>query len=113
VIGIRSLDGFAVGALLSGACALAIAIPRRRRRPPATQGDSTLSAERNGWLCEHVMAAETAGSGLAAQARGAGAERLAQQDELGARRKDRSPGRREGKAARGHRSGHRPRHAAA
>src|SRR5579864_4205070 len=67
VIGTGSLDGFAIGALMSGACALAITAPRRARRPSAARGGAQ-AAERKGWLCEHVMAAEAAGFGLAAEA---------------------------------------------
>lgn len=37
-IGTGSLDGFAIGALMSGACALAITAPRRARRPSAVRG---------------------------------------------------------------------------
>jgi hypothetical protein len=69
-IGTGSLDGFTIGALMSGACALAITAPRRVRRPSAARGGAR-AAERNGWLCEHVMAAEAvkiapAGAGVAA-----------------------------------------------
>src|SRR5215467_4926830 len=70
VIGTGSLDGFAIGAVMSGACALAITAPRRWRRPSAARGGAQ-AADRNGWLCEHVMAAEAvrieaAGVGVAA-----------------------------------------------
>jgi hypothetical protein len=70
VIGTGSLDGFAIGALMSRACALAITAPRRARRLSAVRGGAQ-AAERNGWLCDHVMAAEAvrieaAGAGLAA-----------------------------------------------
>jgi hypothetical protein len=66
-IGSGSLDGFAIGALMSGACALAITAPRRARRPLAAGGGAQAGG-RNGWLCEHVMAAEAIGFGLAAEA---------------------------------------------
>jgi hypothetical protein len=66
VIGTGSLDGIAIGSLMSGACALAITAPRRARRPSAARG-GVQAADRNGWLCEHVMAAEAVGFGLAAQ----------------------------------------------
>ena len=62
VIGTGSLDGFAAGALMSVVCAMAITAPRR---PPAARGGAQ-AADRNGSLCEHVMAAEAAGFGLAA-----------------------------------------------
>ena len=59
VIGAGSLDGFAIGALMTGACALAITAPRhtRGRKAPSAR-DGALAAEEGGWLCEHVMAAE-------------------------------------------------------
>jgi len=71
-IGTGSLDGFAAAALMSVVCAMAITAPRRARRPSAARGDAR-AAERNGWLCEHVMAAEAvrigaAGGGAAAEA---------------------------------------------
>jgi hypothetical protein len=43
VIGSSSLDGFAIGALMSGACALAITAPRRaqaRQAPTARDGSA-------------------------------------------------------------------------
>jgi hypothetical protein len=67
VIGTGSLDGFATGALMSVTCAMAIAAPRRARRPSAARGGAK-AAERGGWLCEHVRAAEPAGFGLATEA---------------------------------------------
>ena|SRR5215469_13376796 len=60
VIGTGSLDGFAAGALMSVTCAMAITAPRHARRPSAARGGAK-AAERNGWLCEHVMVAEAAG----------------------------------------------------
>jgi hypothetical protein len=57
VIGTGSLDGFASAALMSVVCAMAITAPRRARRPSAARGGAQ-AAERDGWLCEHVMAAE-------------------------------------------------------
>src|SRR5260370_7280443 len=71
-IGTGSLDGFAIGALMSGACVLGITAPRRaqaRHVPRARAG--AVGAERSGWLCEHVMAAGVAGTGVAAEALGA------------------------------------------
>ena len=70
VIGTGSLDGFAAVALMSVVGAMAITAPRRARRPSAA-GAGARSAERNGWLCEHVMAAgavriDAAGAGVAA-----------------------------------------------
>ena len=61
LIGAGSLDGFATGALASGACFLAIAAPRRtrKRRALALGKDAAFgSGSDDGWLCEHVMAAE-------------------------------------------------------
>jgi hypothetical protein len=74
LIGAGSLDGFAIGALASGACFLAIAAPRRarKRREVALSEDPAFGSDaHDGWLCEHVMAAE---------AFPADAERLAQPD---------------------------------
>ncbi len=68
VIGNSSLDGFAIGALMSGACALAITAPRRTR------------------------ARQAVGTG------GAGAERLARPDELGVLGPGRSAVGREGRS---------------
>src|SRR5258706_6317435 len=67
VIGTGSLDGFAFGALMTGACALAITGPRRARRSLAARDGAARAAERSGWLCEHVMAVEAAGAGLAGE----------------------------------------------
>ena len=74
LIGAGSLDGFAIGALASGACFLAITASRRgrkRRVIALSDGASIGRGAREGWLCEHVMAAE---------AFPAYAERLAQRD---------------------------------
>lgn len=59
VTGFGSLDGFAIGALVSGACALAIISPRRTRRRRAAAAGLPLAGMRSNWLCEHVMASET------------------------------------------------------
>jgi hypothetical protein len=67
VIGTSSFDGFAAGALMSVVCAMAITTPRRARRPSAARGGAE-AAERNGWLCEHVVTAEAVGLGLAPEA---------------------------------------------
>src|SRR5258708_11405514 len=75
VIGTGSLDGFAFGALMTGACALAITGPRRARRSSAARDGADRAAERSGWLCEHVMTAEVAGAGPAVEIFGAGSER--------------------------------------
>jgi hypothetical protein len=73
VIGASSLDGFAVGALMTGACALAVTAPRRTRgRKARSARDRGLAAEEAGWLCEHVMAAETVGAEVPAEAAVAG-----------------------------------------
>jgi hypothetical protein len=132
VIGTSSLDGFAIGALMSGACALAITAPRRAqaRQAPTARGGSARAAERSGWLCEHVLAAEAVWpvvaaeafeAGMAAKADAAlvgaeaggtegagaaGAERLARPDELGALGPGRSAVGREGRSG-GYRSRHR------
>ena len=82
VIGTGSLDGFAIGALMSGACVLAITAPRRVRSRQAgvARSGGVLAAEQGGWLCEHVMAAEAVGArmavatGAAAEDAGAGGE---------------------------------------
>jgi hypothetical protein len=58
-IGTGSLDGFAAATLMSVVCAMAVTAPRRSRRPTPARGGAHAS-ERNGWLCEHVMAAEAA-----------------------------------------------------
>src|SRR5258708_18128392 len=106
-IGTGSLDGFAIGALMSGACVLGITAPRRaqaRHVPRARAG--AVVAERSGWLCEHVMAAEVAGTGVSAEAFGAGAERLARPEEPGALGDGRSAAGREGRAGGRYRSPH-------
>ena len=132
VIGTGSLDGFAAGALMSVVCAMAITAPRRVQRPSAAHGGAQ-AADRNGLLCEHVMATEAVGFGLAAEVAGpeptveavgtartamawtrladeslgAVAERLAGPEELGAQCKgDSADGRCDG-AAVGYRSRHR------
>jgi hypothetical protein len=106
VIGFGSLDGFAIGALVSGACALAITSPRRSRRRRVAASGLPVAAIRSNWLCERVMASETrngkpraAGERVALSERrltgqrmtgahrmagGAADERLARPDELGA-----------------------------
>ena len=116
VIGTGSLDGFTVGTLMTGACALAIAGPRRARRSSAARDGAARAAERSGWLCEHVMTAEAAGSGLAVQAAGSGlgvvifgarSERRARREDLAAHGKGRSAPGRAGRAAGGYQSRHR------
>lgn len=125
VIGTGSLDGFAFGALMTGACALAITGPRRARRSSAARDGAARAAERSGWLCEHVMTAEAAGSGLAAEAAasgqtagaagsgpaveifGARSERRARREDLAAHGKGRSAPGRESRAAGGYQSRHR------
>ena len=73
MIGAGSLDGFAIGALMTGACALAVTAPRRTRgRKTPSARDGALAAEERGWLCEHVMAAETGWAEVAAEAAVAG-----------------------------------------
>src|SRR5258708_18962135 len=107
-IGTGSVDGFAIGALMSGACVLGITARRRgqaRHVPRARAG--AVVAERSGWLCEHVMAAEVAGTGVSAEAFGAGAERLARPEEPGALGDGRSAAGREGRAGGRYRSRHR------
>jgi hypothetical protein len=99
VIGTGSLDGFAAAALMSVVCAMATTAPRHARPPSAARGGAQ-AAERNGWPCEHVMAAEAvrievAGAGVAAAEATAPAV-------VGA-----AGGGRCGKAAAGHRSRHR------
>lgn len=71
LIGAGSLDGFAIGALASGTCFLAITALRRGRKRYAVAVNNP--ASHDGWLCEHVMAAE---------AFPAYAERVAQPDIL-------------------------------
>ena len=83
VIGTGSLDGFAIGALMSAACVLAITALRRARARRAR-------VARDGGV-------------LAAEAFGAGMERVAQPEELGAH----SAAGREGRGAGGYRSRHR------
>ncbi|HTT00214.1 MAG TPA: hypothetical protein VMI33_26740 [Streptosporangiaceae bacterium] len=62
-LGAGSLDGFAFGALMSGACLVAIAVSRRtRKRHAAASGRAALAAGGPDWLCEHVMAAEAFGA---------------------------------------------------
>ena len=68
MIEVGSLNGFAVGALVSGACALAITSPGRMRKRRADRGGETPTAASSGWLCEHVMAHEYR---MAAEERGA------------------------------------------
>src|SRR5258708_24501662 len=107
-IGTGYLDGFAIGALMAGACVLGITAPRRaqaRHVPRARAG--AVVAERSGWLCEHVMAAEVAGTGVSAEAFGAGAERLARPEGPGALGDGRSAAGREGRAGGRYRSRHR------
>jgi hypothetical protein len=127
VIGFGSLDGFAIGALVSGACALAIITPRRTRRRAAAAG-LPVAAIRSNWLGEHVMASETqireprpAGEHVALSQRrltwlrtpgahraagGADDERLARPEEVGAHGADLlADGR--GSRALGYRSRHR------
>src|SRR5258708_11618659 len=109
-IGTGSLDGCAIGAVMSGACVLGITAARRaqaRHVPRARAG--AVVAERSGWLCEHVMAAEVAGTGVSAEAFGAGAERLARPEEPGAPGDGRSAAGREGRAGGPYRSPHPPR----
>src|SRR5260221_10127417 len=72
VIGTGSLDGFAFGALMTGACALAITGPRRARRSSAARDGAARAAERSGWLCEHVMAVQGAGGGPGGRGGGGG-----------------------------------------
>lgn len=97
VFGTGSLDGFAIGALMSGACVLAITAPRRARarQASAAREGGTLAAKHNGWLREHVMAAD------------AGTERMAKPEELGAPGGGRPAVGREGRTAGGYRSRHR------
>lgn len=127
VIGFGSLDGFAIGALVSGACALAITSPRRTRGRAAAAG-LPVAAIRSNWLCEHVVASETqigkpwaAGEHVAPSVRrlpwlrtpgshraadGAADERLARPEEVGAHGADLlADGR--GSRALGYRSRHR------
>lgn len=132
MIGVGSLNGFAVGALVSGACALAITSPGRMRKRRAARGGTPPTAVSSGWLCEHVMAHEyrmaaeervASGPALSGEHRipGAGApdvtgepsraggaadERLARPEELGTRPAEAlADGR--GSRAMGYRSRHR------
>jgi hypothetical protein len=133
MIGVGSLNGFAVGTLVSGACALAITSPGRMRKRRAARGGGTPpGSASSGWLCEHVMAHEyrmaaeqrvAAGptlsgehripgagapdvTGEPARAGGAADERLARPEELGTRPADAlADGR--GSRALGYRSRHR------
>jgi hypothetical protein len=133
MIEVGSLNGFAVGALVSGACALAITSPGRMRKRRAARGGGTPPTDASsGWLCEHVMAHEyrmaaeervATGPVLSGERRipGAGApdvtgkpgrpggaadERLARPEELGTRPADAlADGR--GSRAMGYRSRHR------
>ncbi len=89
LIGTGSLDGFAIGALVSGACFLAITSPRRTRRrraDVARAGMAPLTAARSSWLREHVMATEhstaaeppiAGGHAVAGERRFAGEHRMA------------------------------------
>ncbi len=76
LIGAGSLDGFAVGALMSGACSLAIVAPRRgrRRQAAAAYHGVALPVDRPK-LGQHVKSGDVLG---------AGPERTAQGAELGA-----------------------------
>lgn len=76
LIGAGSLDGFAVGALMSGACSLAIVAPRRgrRRQVAAACHGLALPVGRPEKLGQHVKPADVLG---------AGPERTAQGAELG------------------------------
>jgi hypothetical protein len=77
LIGVGSLDGFAVGALMSGACSLAIVVPRRgrRRQVAAACHGLALAVGRPEKLGQHVKLADLPG---------AGPERRARSAELGA-----------------------------
>jgi len=134
VIGTGSLDGFAIGSLMSGACALAITAPRRARRPSAAAaevvwggvaaeavrieaaGTGLAAAEVAGpeATVEAVETARTgractglAGAGLADESFGAEAERLARPDDVGAKRTGCSAGGQYGRAAGRYRRRHR------
>lgn len=102
VIGAGSLDGFAVGALMSGACFLAITAPRRtRKRQVAVAGDSgTRASRRRERLHRRVMAAGAFDHGPAWAARPGDARVL---DASGRE----SVADRDGKNAGGYRSRHR------
>ena len=122
VIGAGSLDGFAVGAMMSGAFFLAVTAPRRarRRQAAAVGAGGALAVGPRGWLSKHASAgrapraegsgAEVLGRGtFGAGTFGADAERVAQPDEPGAQ--DRAggapPSGRDGRIAGGYRSRHR------
>jgi hypothetical protein len=86
LIGAGSLDGFAIGALASGACFLAITASRRARKRHAlalSDGPALGPRPHQAWLCEHVLAAE---------AFPADAERLAQPDMLDLQHPDQEGG---------------------
>jgi hypothetical protein len=63
LIGAGSLDGFAIGALASGACFMAITAPRRARKrraaPAAADYSDALSAARRDWLRDDIIITET------------------------------------------------------
>ena len=65
LIGAGSLDGFAVGALMSGACSLAIVAPRRgrRRQVAAACHGLALPVGRPENLGQHVKSADVLGAG--------------------------------------------------
>jgi len=65
LIGAGSLDGFAVGALMSGACSLAIVAPRRgrRRQIAAACHGLALAVGRPGQEGQHVRPADVFGVG--------------------------------------------------
>src|SRR5580700_7987011 len=82
LIGAGSLDGFAIGALASGACFLAVTASRRARKRHAlalSDGPALVPRPHQARLSEHVLAAE---------AFPADAERLAQPDMLDLRHPD-------------------------
>jgi hypothetical protein len=86
LIGAGSLDWFAIGALASGACFLAITASRRARKRHAlalSDGPALGPRPHQAWLCEHVLAAE---------AFPADAERLAQPDMLDLQHPDQEGG---------------------
>ncbi len=118
----RLLDGFAVGAMMSGAFFLAVTAPRRarRRQAAAVGAGGALAVGPRGWLSKHASAGRAPraeGSGAEVLGRGtfgpgtfgADAERVAQPDEPGA--EDRAggapPSGRDGRIAGGYRSRHR------
>ena len=86
LIGAGSLDGFAIGALASGACFLAVTASRRARKRHAlalSDGPALVPRPHQARLSEHVLAAE---------AFPADAERLAQPDMLDLRHPDQEGG---------------------